>query len=88
MNIFDVIIDQVESDEQAVEWAEGFVFSECEVSDADMPKYHRYVDTVQGDVEVYYDYGADYYFFVEAEEDEWDGHPDEAQEWYDFDPDC
>ena len=24
-----------------------------------------------------------------AEEDEeWDGQPDEAQEWYDFDPDC
>ena len=21
-------------------------------------------------------------------EDEWDGQPDEAQEWYDFDPDC
>ena len=22
------------------------------------------------------------------EEDEYDGQPDEAQEWYDFDPDC
>jgi hypothetical protein len=22
------------------------------------------------------------------EEDEWDGQPDEAQEWHDFDPDC
>jgi hypothetical protein len=21
-------------------------------------------------------------------EDEWDGQPDEAQEWHDFDPDC
>ena len=24
----------------------------------------------------------------EEEEDEYDGQPDEAQEWYDFDPDC
>ena len=25
---------------------------------------------------------------VLPEEDEWDGQPDEAQEWHDFDPDC
>ena len=24
----------------------------------------------------------------EEDEDDWDGQPDEAQEWYDFDPDC
>lgn len=24
----------------------------------------------------------------DEEEEEWDGQPDEAQEWYDFDPDC
>lgn len=24
----------------------------------------------------------------EAEDDEYDGQPDEAQEWYDFDPEC
>ena len=24
----------------------------------------------------------------EDEDSEWDGQPDEAQEWYDFDPDC
>jgi hypothetical protein len=24
----------------------------------------------------------------EDEDGEWDGQPDEAQEWYDFDPDC
>jgi len=32
-----------------------------------------------------------YYLDAEDEEDEdseWDGQPDEAQEWYDFDPDC
>jgi hypothetical protein len=25
---------------------------------------------------------------VEEDEDEYDGQPDEAQEWHDFDPDC
>jgi glucan phosphorylase len=30
-----------------------------------------------------------YYLDAEEEEDsEYDGQPDEAQEWYDFDPDC
>ena len=24
----------------------------------------------------------------EEEDEEWDGQPDEAQEWYDFDPEC
>jgi hypothetical protein len=24
----------------------------------------------------------------EEYEDDWDGQPDEAQEWYDYDPDC
>lgn len=24
----------------------------------------------------------------EADDPEWDGQPDEAQEWHDFDPDC
>jgi len=32
-----------------------------------------------------------YYLDAEDEEEEdseWDGQPDEAQEWYDYDPDC
>ncbi len=29
-----------------------------------------------------------YYLDAEDEDSEWDGQPDEAQEWYDFDPDC
>ena len=24
----------------------------------------------------------------DEEDEEWDGQPDEAQEWYDFDPEC
>jgi hypothetical protein len=36
----------------------------------------------------------DLLYYLDADEDEededseWDGQPDEAQEWYDFDPDC
>ena len=36
----------------------------------------------------------DLLYYLDAEEDEededseWDGQPDEAQEWYDYDPDC
>ena len=35
----------------------------------------------------------DLLYYLDAEEDEeedseWDGQPDEAQEWYDFDPEC
>lgn len=32
--------------------------------------------------------GADGGSYCEYEDDEYDGQPDEAQEWYDFDPDC
>ena len=28
------------------------------------------------------------YYLEPEEDDEYDGQPDEAQEWYDFDPDC
>jgi len=31
---------------------------------------------------------ANEFFLDEDEDEEWDGQPDEAQEWYDFDPDC
>ena len=34
----------------------------------------------------------DLLYYLDAEEEdedsEWDGQPDEAQEWYDFDPEC
>ena len=26
--------------------------------------------------------------YLDAPKDDYDGQPDEAQEWYDFDPDC
>ena len=35
----------------------------------------------RADVETIYDE-------MMAQDGDWDGQPDEAQEWYDFDPDC
>lgn len=61
--VFDPILQEVD-EEYALDWAAGFVFSETE-SRVQSIKYAQYVDTVQGDIDVYYDYGADYYFFVD-----------------------
>jgi len=52
-------------------------------------KEHTMNDTYDWDL----DAGEDFAYTVTgcdpAEyEDEWDGQPDEAQEWHDFDPDC
>lgn len=38
------------------------------------------------DEQLTYDWGPEEGF--EPEYDEWDGQPDEAQEWESFDPDC
>jgi hypothetical protein len=81
---FDAIYNGTES--EALDYARGMVWDEVEVSEQTIAN-GRYIDTVN-DVDVYYDFGADYYFFVEDLEEEDDGQPDEAQEWYDFDPDC
>lgn len=64
-NTFDVILQGDESTESyARDFARGFVFSECETSEQSIAN-GRYVDTVDG-IEIYYDYGADYYFFCPA----------------------
>lgn len=40
----------------------------CEVETSEQHiKYHNYIDTIQG-VGVYYDFGADYYFFTDESE--------------------
>ena len=38
---------------------------ELEATEQEMPKYRQYVDFFR-EVEIWYDYGADYYFFVES----------------------
>lgn len=50
-------------DIDAIEYARGMVWCELEATEQDI-KYKRFVEEVDG-VEVWYDFGADYYFFVE-----------------------
>ena len=54
------------SDEEAMEYANAI----CEYDSSDQEiGYHRYVGTTNG-VEVHYDYGADYYFFVDVTDEQ------------------
>lgn len=62
-NCYDFVLDGYLSEEEVIEWVNGYVFNESETSDSNI-KYGRYIDTVNG-IEIYYDYGADYYFFCE-----------------------
>lgn len=67
-NVYPQILQHGGVDEQeALDWAAGFEFGEHDTQVQDI-KYAEYVDTVNG-IGVYYDYGADYYFFTDDEED-------------------
>ena len=65
MQTFDAILEgwQVDNDEVAIDYANGADWCNYEISEQDI-KYKRYIDTVNG-VGVWYDYGADYYFFTD-----------------------
>jgi len=63
--IYDEILSET-TEEHALEWARGMVWQEVEGRHTSMPKHWRRIETFDG-IGVYYDYGADYYFFV----DEW-----------------
>jgi len=54
------------TEEEALEWARGFFFSECEQSEYH-GKDHNYIDTIDG-IDAYYHFGADYYFFTDSED--------------------
>lgn len=56
---------QVDSDQGAIDWARGYVFGESEPTEQNIA-FGRYIDTVNG-IDVYYDYGADYYFFTDSD---------------------
>ena len=60
---FDAILQNAENEQDAINYARGMVWSECEISDQNIA-YARHVDTIDG-VGVFYDYGADYYFFTD-----------------------
>ncbi|HCE1583021.1 TPA: hypothetical protein NGR52_004262 [Vibrio parahaemolyticus] len=66
MEIYDVTLD-VDSAHEAEEWASGFVFAECETHHSDKPTHSTWVSNVNG-VELWYDFGADYYFFAVLED--------------------
>lgn len=59
---------QAESDEDALDYARGMVWSEIETT-LDQIDHAMYIDTIDG-VGVYYDYGADYYFFTDETGDD------------------
>lgn len=67
MKLFNAILQNGETEQEAIDYARGFVWGECESIDTVLvPKYQRFIKSVDG-IDVYYDYGADYYFFAESE---------------------
>jgi hypothetical protein len=65
-NTFDAILEGYDNTpDTARDYARGMVWCEAETRESSI-KYGRYVDTVDG-IEIYYDYGADYYFFCPEE---------------------
>jgi len=65
MRSFDLILNghETESEQDAIDFARGIAWCEVESSEQNIP-YKRYITTVDG-IGVYYDYGADYYFFTD-----------------------
>ena len=66
--VYDVIIDKVEDGKQsmmetALDFLHGFVFSECETKEVNVSNY-QYIEKYEN-VSMYYNFGTDYYFFVE-----------------------
>ena len=64
-NTFDAILDgwEAETDEDAIEYARDMVWSEVETKEQEIG-YANHIADVDG-VGVYYDYGADYFFFTD-----------------------
>ena len=62
-NTFDAILQNDETESEALDYARGMVWSECECSEQSIANA-RYIDTIDG-IGVYYDFGADYYFFTD-----------------------
>lgn len=82
MKTFDVILDSHKAQEIAKDhnykgtnldmcvygataYAQGLDFSGCELNECNI-KYKTYIDTVNS-IDIYYDYGADYYFFAPSD---------------------
>lgn len=65
--IYDFVMN-FDTEEEAIEWANGIVWDECELRMSNMPTHSRCVASIENEnVDLYYDYGADYYFFVDCD---------------------
>ena len=65
MIVFDEILEN-STEQEALNHALRMVWGEVETSEQTI-KYHNYIDTING-VGIYYDFGADYYFFTDESE--------------------
>lgn len=64
--VIDAILDQYEVEQDAFDYARGICDDWTTTHTDTLPKYNNHIGTVEG-IDVYYDYGADYYFFVVAD---------------------
>jgi hypothetical protein len=62
---YDEILENCESDDDAIAYANGIVWMENETRTCEIAN-GRFIKSVNG-VDVYYDFGADYYFFVKSD---------------------
>lgn len=61
--VYDFILENC-TEQKAIEMCNNIVWSEIETSIQNI-KYNNYIGSFHG-IELYYDYGADYYFFCES----------------------
>tara|TARA_B100000767_G_C19435122_1_gene397634 strand:- start:27 stop:230 length:204 start_codon:yes stop_codon:yes gene_type:complete len=67
MLTFDHILQGHEATlENAKDHARGLDWGGVECSEQSKPTHSRFEETVNG-IDIYYDFGADYYFFVDAQ---------------------
>ena len=66
--LYDAILNGYE-DVDPLDYARGMVWDEMEYEIVDhLPYYHQYKYHIN-ELDIYYDYGADYYYFVEEVEE-------------------
>jgi len=65
MILYDVSIDGYHGEEYAVEYLRGMVWCEVHTTEQPQPRHSRAICTYDG-VTLYYDFGADYYFYEDA----------------------
>jgi len=64
--VFDIDQSNITNVEEAIEFAELFVFDECQTHEQ-LIAFSNHIDTIN-DVGIHYCYGADHYFFTDEGE--------------------